>query len=286
MKHILAGYGYTASFVAERLVDSQVLIEAYARKTLLPKQPSIRFICRDIVHYGLAPQTQPFYLYYFIAPPDTGNTDPRLKQFIQQTDFTLCQGIVYIGSSAVYGDHGGAELNEDSHCIVNTDRQRRRLDAERQIQALGQTYQLPALLLRCAGIYGPNRLPIDNARLHKPLVKPSEAPLSNLIYVKDLANIIISLVANRHSGTYNIADGAPKPMGYLQRIVAERLGYSAAPELSYREIYQNAPQMKRFFMQSSKRLQVSKLLSALPEDFQFTDISTAVQQSLILQGDH
>lgn len=286
MKHILIGYGYTASYVANQLNNTGEEIEAYARQSKPAHQSNLTLICKDIINEGLTNQSEPFYLYYFISPPNHGSQDTYLKTFLQKSDLQFCKGITYISSSAVYGDQQNAWINEDNECHITTARQKRRLDAEEKISSFGQQHNIPVLILRCAGIYGQDRLPIDAARKGQPVIIENEAPATNLIYVGDLAKIITTLVIQKCSGIYNVADGKPKPMGYLQQIVAKMLDYPPATELPYEQVHQQSSEMKRFFMESSKRLLIDKLLSSMPQGFQFTQVSDAVQQILSLQGEH
>jgi len=286
MKHILIGYGYSASYLADQLTKNGELVEGYARKAKSFKHANLELIHRDVVKQGIKPQTVPFYLYYFLSPPHIGAEDVHLREFLQKIDLHLCMGITYISSSAVYGNHQGEEVDESSDCYVKTERQKRRLHAEQQIVSISQTLKIPALILRCAGIYGRKRLPVDAARMQQPVIKTSEAPLTNHIYVVDLARIITYLITNKYSGIYNVSDGQPKPMGFLQQLVAQALDCPQAPESSFQDVYESASEMKRFFMQSSKRIRINKLLSVLPKEFMFTPISEAVHHNLQKQGDY
>ncbi|WP_367606610.1 NAD-dependent epimerase/dehydratase family protein [Legionella sp. W05-934-2] len=286
MKHLLIGYGYTASYLLEQLIAQGETVEAYSRTPKPIPAMSAQLIVGDVINQGIGQQADPFFLYYFISPPNQGTDDAYLRQFLQRTDLTRCQGIIYISSSAVYGDHHGERVDETSDCYITTDRQKRRLDAEMQVLAISQQRNIPALILRCAGIYGQNRLPIEAARIQKPIILSSQAPLTNLIYVADLAYIINTLVKERVSGIFNVADGKPRPMGYLQQTIAQQLNYPAPHELPYSQLLEQATEMKRFFMESSKQLDVRKLLAVLPKDFQFTQMTDVIHQCFPNQGDN
>lgn len=285
MKHVLVGYGYCAAYVAEQLAHYSGDVEVYARQLKAVPSPDISFICKDVISEGLNHQPAPFYLYYFISPPNTGHEDTCLASFLSQTDLSLCQGIAYISSSAVYGDHQGAAVDEQSDCPIQSDRQARRLHAEQQMIMAGKNHEIPALILRCAGIYGLGRLPVKAAKQQQAIIQTNEAPLTNLIYVKDLAYLTPYLLTNQVSGVFNVADGEPKPSGYLQQTLAKKLGFPAAPQYSYQNIYDNASPMKRFFMQSSKQLVVDKIQAALPKHFQFTKVEDALHQIIDIQGE-
>jgi nucleoside-diphosphate-sugar epimerase len=65
-----------------------------------------------------------------------------------------------------------------------------------------------AIILRVAGIYGPNRNPVDWIR--QGLVGPTDK-FVNLIHVEDLAHLcLLALKAGQPGQTYNVSDGRPR----------------------------------------------------------------------------
>ncbi|MGB5621484.1 MAG: NAD-dependent epimerase/dehydratase family protein, partial [Gammaproteobacteria bacterium] len=70
-------------------------------------------------------------IFYMVPPADAGDRDPRMGRFLAALSAEPgC--LVYLSTTAVYGDCGGERVDENSPTRPASDRGRRRLDAERQ----------------------------------------------------------------------------------------------------------------------------------------------------------
>jgi len=113
---------------------------------------------------------------------------------------------IHISSTSVYGQTDGGLVNENSSTEPVEESGRIVLEAERLLRA-----KLPqAIVLRFAGIYGPDRLMRKQALLESdPLLGDCEKWL-NLIHVDDGVDAILAAEARSPPGaTFNIADGEP-----------------------------------------------------------------------------
>ena len=72
--------------------------------------------------------------------------------------------IAYLSTIGVYGDHGGAWIDETTRPGPESERGRQRLAVEDQWLALGARSGKQVALLRLAGIYGPGRNTIEDLR--------------------------------------------------------------------------------------------------------------------------
>ncbi|HHL3493230.1 TPA: SDR family oxidoreductase [Legionella pneumophila] len=280
MHHLILGYGYCGYYLAQELLEHHQQVTVVSRQLKKELELSkLHHITHDLEY--------PFYwnepnsiIYYLIPPPSQGTRDTFLKQFLNQSTLNA-KKIIYFGSSGVYGNHQGAWVDELSTCLIDSPRQQRRWDAEQQWLAYCQQHNKELSLLRIAGIYGPNRIPVDAAKSKIPIIKSTEAPFTNHIFVRDLALIAYLLGQKQTPFTvYNIADGNPTHMGELQQAVARVLGIESAPYESFDQAWEKASPMKREFMQASKRLKINLLKTALGEDIQFTCMYDAIKQSL------
>ncbi len=134
--------------------------------------------------------------------------------------------IVYISSTAVYGQVGGAWVDEDSPCRPDRPSGRIVLAAEEVLRR--HPWSDRAIILRLAGLYGPGRLPkMAEVLAGKPLVVPGHAYV-NLIYVDDAVSAVLA-AENRATAprTYNVADGCPVARREFYRALAARLGRPA-----------------------------------------------------------
>ncbi len=130
--------------------------------------------------------------------------------------------IVYISSTGVYGDTAGRPVDEESPCHPNRESGRAILAAEHVLRQhpLGRQ----AVILRLAGIYGPDRIPrIADLLAGRPLSIPRNACL-NLIHVDDAATAVLSAESRGCPGAvYNVSDGHPCGRRDFYRYLARRL---------------------------------------------------------------
>ncbi|HEX4147618.1 MAG TPA: SDR family oxidoreductase [Pirellulales bacterium] len=118
------------------------------------------------------------------------------------------QKLIYISSTGVYGDFAGEWVDEDAACQPQRPGGRACLAAEALLQrhALGAK----AVVLRLAGIYGPDRLPYLQTLIDgRPLEAPARGFL-NLIHVVDAARVVLA-AAERAARpcVYLVSDGRP-----------------------------------------------------------------------------
>src|SRR5438105_1580078 len=90
------------------------------------------------------------------VPP--GKHDPVLTHFGETiSGAPQLQSIVYLSTVGIYGDHGGAWVDETTFAAPVSQRSRERLEAEQAWAALGIRAGKPVAILRLSGIYGPGR---------------------------------------------------------------------------------------------------------------------------------
>src|SRR5262245_30545485 len=128
---------------------------------------------------------------------------------------------IYISSTSVYAQTNGDWVNEDSATEPTEEPGQVALEAERLLR----TKRPDAIILRFAGIYGPNRLLRQKPLLNgEPLIGDAEKWL-NLVHVEDGASAILAAEARGTPGeTYNIADGTPVTRREFYTHLAKLLG--------------------------------------------------------------
>ncbi len=129
--------------------------------------------------------------------------------------------VVFVSSTAVYGDHGGAWVDESAPCRPSAFNGQVLLDAERLAQSCGRE----ALVLRLGGIYGPGReMLLRRIRSGEPL-PVSDPPLyTNRIHVDDAAAAAVHLVAQGAAGVFNLVDDMPAAQPDVLDWLADRMG--------------------------------------------------------------
>jgi nucleoside-diphosphate-sugar epimerase len=113
---------------------------------------------------------------------------------------------VHVGSTSVYGQTGGEEVDETAATEPDEESGRVVLEAERLLRGRRQN----AIILRFAGIYGPGRwLRAQSIRNGEPIVAAPERWL-NLIHVEDGAAAVAAAMERARPGAiYNVSDGSP-----------------------------------------------------------------------------
>ena len=141
----------------------------------------------------------------------------------------------YLSTIGVYGDHGGAWIDETTVPAPVSRRTCARLATERAWLALADD-GLPVHVFRIAGIYGPGRSAFDKlaAGTAKRIVKPGQ--VFNRIHVDDIAAVLeASLDRPRPGAVYNVTDDEPAPPQDVIVEAARLAGLPLPPEIPYEE---------------------------------------------------
>jgi nucleoside-diphosphate-sugar epimerase len=199
--------------------------------------------------------------------PDEG-VDPtlaRLKDAIAAAP--QLASIVYLSTIAVYGNHDGGWIDEETPLTPALTRAQDRIEAERAWQALGEARGVPVAVIRIAGIYGPgqNALETVKAGRARRIVKPGQ--VFNRIHVGDLAEIIdraIDLALTRRAGgIFNAADDEPTAPGDPIAYAAGLLGGAPPPEIPFEEAKKTMSPFAVSFYGESKRVRNARIKSTL-----------------------
>jgi nucleoside-diphosphate-sugar epimerase len=196
------------------------------------------------------------------VPPD--DADPVLRHFSGAiAGAPQLDAIVHLSTVGVYGDHGGAWVDEETPAVPISERSRARLAAEQDWQALGARAGKPVAILRLSGIYGPgqNALVQVARGSAKRIDKPGQ--VFNRIHVEDIAQAIDAAFAQRADGIFNVTDDEPTPQGVPVMLAAELLGVPPPPEAPFAEAAKAMSPMALSFYAESKRVRNEKLKRAL-----------------------
>jgi nucleoside-diphosphate-sugar epimerase len=105
---------------------------------------------------------------------------------------SIPQRFVYISTSGVYGDCGGAPVAETRPRRAGTPRSRRRVAAEDRLRDWARRYGVSLSILRAPGIYAETRLPLDRIRQGTPVLAPEDDVFTNHIHAEDLARATVA----------------------------------------------------------------------------------------------
>lgn len=197
-------------------------------------------------------------VYYLVPPsPETDDDDPRLRHFLSACEEAIPRRLVYLSTSGVYGDCGGAWTDESRTPAPRTDRARRRLAAENIAREWCTRNGTELVILRVGGIYGPGRLPTERLPLTT-VVCPDEAPWSNRIHADDLASVLKAAAQRGRAGqVYNVADGHPTTMSDYFYRVADAVGLPRPPCVPLAQAADHLSPGMLSFINESRRLDTS-----------------------------
>jgi len=212
-------------------------------------------------------------LYYFAPPPPSGDDDPRMHHALTALARPPDR-LVYISTSGVYGDCGGAWIDEDWPLKPKSPRGQRRLAAELALRDWSRRTGTTIVILRVPGIYGPGRLSVERIRRQVPVIDPQEAPYTNRIHADDLAAACLAAARRGQPGqAYNISDGHPTTMtDYFWRI-ADLYGLPQPPAIPIAEAREVLSPAMLSFMEESKRLINRRMLDELGVRLRYPDLA-------------
>jgi nucleoside-diphosphate-sugar epimerase len=171
--------------------------------------------------YALAPdaRTESAYRGVFID---------GLQHLLQALDTRYLRRLVFVSSSAVYGEHDGNWVDENTPAVPMSMNGAILLQAEQWLAAQG----LPATSLRLAGLYGPGRLQLVQRLCAGQARVPRHMPhWANRMHADDAAAAIVHLLMlPQAENIYLGTDNTPLPLDTLYDHIATLAGCPPAPE--------------------------------------------------------
>ena len=181
------------------------------------------------------------------AAPDE-NGDPFLQAAREAIAASPAGWLGYLSTTAVYGDHAGAWVDEETPVTPQSLRAVLRVMAEKQWLAQNP----PAHIFRLAGIYGPDRGPFQKVRdgSARRIIKPGQ--VFSRIHVDDIALTIEASLNHPNAGRiYNVCDDDPAPPEDVLGHAASLLGLPAPPQVPF-ETAEMSPMARSFYRESKK----------------------------------
>lgn len=215
---------------------------------------------------------------HFAPPPNSGERDPRTRNLLAALSHgALPQRLVYISTSGVYGDCGGAYVSETHPLNAQNARARRRMDAEKKIRNWAKRNGVNASILRVPGIYANNRLPLERLRTGTPAIVEEEDGYTNHIHADDLARIVIAALRYaKPNRVYHTSDDSELMMGEYFDCVADTFGLPRPPRLARAEVQRAVSPMLWSFMNESRRLSNARMKKELKVVLHYPKVADAL----------
>jgi nucleoside-diphosphate-sugar epimerase len=228
MRLLIFGFGYSAAAIARELRGGAEWIGGTVRdpaKSAPLKSAGFEPVVFDSAAAALRSAT---HIIQSIPPGDSG--EPVLARYADEIRAAKnLRWIGYLSIVGVYGDRGGAWVDEDAPPDPQQPRTRARVVAEKAWRDLGK----PIALFRVAGIYGPGRNALVNLAdgSARRIVKPGQ--IFNRVHVADIAAAVAAAAAQEATGVFNLADDEPAPPQDVIAFAANLMGVAPPPEIDF-----------------------------------------------------
>jgi nucleoside-diphosphate-sugar epimerase len=263
MRALIIGCGYVGSALAKRLIQLGHEVSA-VRRTAEPTE-DFHLVAADITHPAEWQKIGGAFDWVVnLVSSGKGGADEYRQVYIEGNRNLVkwaagrgIKKIIYASSTSVYGQKDGSAVKETSPTEPTTDTSKILLEAEQLL--LQAAPALPCVVLRVAGIYGPERGHLFKQYLKNEARIPGKGErIINMIHRDDLVEVIIAALKNGRPGEiYNAVDDEPVALLNFYRWLAETLGKWMPPFVSEDE----EPERKRAI--TSKKVQNRKMKTEL-----------------------
>lgn len=280
-KITITGCGYIGKFLAQQLLTKKTSVKAYVRSDSSMAECKNKNIACEIIDLD-KPLTYinltGHRVIYLAPPPRSGKTDSRISNFLHSIADYKPEKFVLISTTGVYGNCDGAWVNETTPINPGADRAFRRVDAEQQVQKFCQRKNIPLVILRVPGIYGPGKIPLARIKSGQAIVNQADSPFTNRIHAYDLVNICEQALLNKNiTGIYNVSDGHPGTMYEYFTGVASAMNLPEPPAISLAEAKTQLSEGMLSYMAESRRIDNTKLLNDFAITLQYPDLQAGLK---------
>ncbi|MBR8297951.1 NAD-dependent epimerase/dehydratase family protein, partial [Burkholderia cenocepacia] len=186
--------------------------------------------------------------------------------------------LVYASTTGVYGDCGGARIDETQPLRPANPRAFRRVSAERQLRAATVRGVLSARIVRIPGIYAANRLPVARLERGTPALEPADDVYTNHIHADDLAAILRRAAERgKPARVVHASDDTELRMGEYFDRVAQVLGLPKPPRVSRADAERVLEPTLLSFMRESRRLSNTRLKAELCVTLRYPTVDDFLQ---------
>ncbi|MBI3803382.1 MAG: SDR family oxidoreductase [Nitrospirae bacterium] len=226
---LLIGCGYVGIALARGWIEKGLTVYGTTRRAeKLPflREEGIRPLLVDLLKPPFVlPRTD--WTYFMVA----GSHDETLPRAMANVLAAFRESVptrfIYTSSTGVYGDYGGAWVDESSPRQAAHPSGIRLIETEDLLFSAIEERQFPAILTRLSGIYGPDRLPGRDRLLNKSVLRGDPNGYLNLIHLEDLIpHLMAAPLFGKIGDCYLLTDDQPVLRKEYYEALASRLGIS------------------------------------------------------------
>ena len=288
MKCLIVGCGYVGLPLGSELVRLGHEVFGLRRSTSAEnelKAAGIKPLIADITKPGtLAKLPHEFDWVVHCVSSTGGNAEDYRKVYFQGTcnlaGWLSAAGLkkfVYTGSTSVYGQTDGSQVKETSPTEPAAETAKVLLETEKLLLAAVADRKIPAVILRVAGIYGPERGHWFKQFLkNEARIEGDGSRFLNMIHRDDLIGIIIAALKNGRPGEiYNAMDDEPVSQTNFFQWLAATVGKYPPPSVP------ENPEENRQRGVTNKRVLNRKLKMELGYQFKYPNFRKGYSAELL-----
>ena len=257
MNLLVFGLGFTGRRFAERARDRFAIVRATVTEPAAAARIagetgfSMRAFGPDVDDPRIADELADTDALLVSVPPGADG-DPVLARFRHAIAASRIGWIGYLSTIGVYGDQGGAWIDEATPATPRSARSKIRLEAEAAWLSLGAETGKAVQVFRLAGIYGTGRNPIVKLREGRSQRIVKAGQVFNRIHVDDIATTLLaSLDRPRPGAIYNVTDDEPTAPQTVTEHAAALTGLPLPPEIDF-ETADLSPMARSFYGENKR----------------------------------
>ena len=275
---IIAGLGYVGHAVAKAAASVGWRVMGTSRQpAAMQALAGIEVIGFDQAGPAFAAATH----WLITTPPDDAG-DPVLRHHAAALAAGNQRWIGYLSTTGVYGDRGGAVVDEATPPAPGQPRSQRRLAAEHAWRA-ARPAGAALDICRVGGIYGPGRAPFAELRagVARRVVKPGHS--FSRIHRDDIAHAIMAAINNPPSPgcrVLNFVDDEPADSAAVMAEAARLLGMAPPPAIPFVEARASMSPMALSFWSENRRVANAATKAALGIEWRYPSYREGLAASM------
>jgi nucleoside-diphosphate-sugar epimerase len=222
-------------------------------------------------------------------PTGSDDSDAALDHLLPALRQQPLAWLGYLSTTGVYGDSGGAWVDEDSPTEPTLPRSQARLRCEQRWLASG----LPVMSFRLPAIYGPGRCPFEQLRQGSARLVHKPAQVFCRIHVDDIVGALmhgLALPPEARPALLNVSDDTPCPSSETLGYAAHLLGCKLPPLQRFETVAASMSPMALSFWADNRRVSNRRLCQELGYRLRYPSYregfaaSLAAEQALAAAG--